>query len=264
LNLKKHKFLKIALIFILVIPIYTYARHFTITAGIINNNINGFHEFETYYTDYDLGRYYFKYNQYLNTNIRNTIEFGNSLSLYNPISKNTKIYGKLNLGFIPSFYPALIAYKSIGLTYKNCYFGIQHNRYSENVEYGASIYIYKRFNFPFYFVISGSILNQSGIKENHINDVQLYNKLDYECGLDFKEIQFSYSGYKILNHAYFIEESLLRNYINLKIKFRKNDNTKYWSINYFIGNTYDIDVNNESNKYMKTIRNMVSGISVTF
>ncbi|MEA3501124.1 MAG: hypothetical protein U9R41_08935, partial [Candidatus Marinimicrobia bacterium] len=102
-------------------------------------------------------------------------------------------------------------------------------------------------------------------KDNSENLNNFISKINFEYGINLKYFSVIYNGYYVINQEPKLEESLARNYLMLKIKIPKPvQNDKKWSINFFIGNSYDIDTNRESDNYGETVSNIIKGISITF
>jgi len=257
------------IIFIFFIPLLLFARVFTNSAGTldINNKCNYLSNSDFYEEKYQ------KENWYLSTTYFNIIdksrgEIGYSLIKKTSVSEKFDLYANINGSFFPSLNLYTSLKNSIDLNFNNKYLmGLQYNYLYGSSEIGFNLGCLKNnfLNFPFNIYINSSIFFHNGYNESNNTFSHVYYKLDYEYGLYFEYFYLYYRGYYNFNFIDYIENSLLRNYFSLKVKLpyliRLN---KQWYLNIFIGNSFDVNLNNESDKYRKIEKHIIKGISITF
>ncbi|MDA3871045.1 MAG: hypothetical protein PF551_01670 [Candidatus Marinimicrobia bacterium] len=258
---------------ILSISTIIFSSGLTGFSGFVDHDENSLNVLNTYYKSHGNDKLFIKFRPYINT-VGESIpqsypEFGQSMSIFFKFSKEKVICGKTNGAFIPALYPIYMLHSSINLYLNNSYyFGLQFSYRGYNKEYGLNAGIIKFHNLllPGYVSISGNLLNQSGPSEKGEDSFShLYSQINYEYGINLNHISIVYSGYYTFNHIIDLQESLARNYLLFKIKLPKFYNkNKKWSINFFIGNSYDTNINSEDENYGKTEMTIIRGVSVTF
>ncbi|MCK5686180.1 hypothetical protein KAJ27_18755 [bacterium] len=197
-------------------------------------------------------------------------DFVSSIAYKSKSNQNLVLYYNLNSSLIIPLTIYISIKGSANLYIKDLYIvGIRYHKILNATEYGFNVgigkYIKNKF-IPFYFIINSENLNQGGWDGKHAQWYgHYYSKLNYEIGITFKPVHISYSGYYVFNHADYLEKSLKKNYLIIKFKLPKykNKNEK-WSVNFFIGNAYNIDCHNERSTFGEIIKNNIKGISIAF
>lgn len=234
-----------------------------IFAGYVAPDENNLNIFNTYYKKHKSNKFYFKDKLYFNAYGAGLM--GNSLNIFYQLHKNLLLTCNTNSAFVMTLFPSWLTHNIVDLYYNQKYFfGIQYNTGFSIKEYGLNIGFikYHKLFFPSYISINNDLIYQKDNSENLNNFI---SKINFEYGINLKYFSVIYKGYYVINQEPELEESLARNYLMLKIKIPKSiQRDKKWSINFFIGNSYDINTNRESDNYNKAESNIIQGVSITF